>query len=84
MSNKNAKTWVQENRCMIGGSNFGDGVRFSVTFIPLQFFIQTSYLDKMVYFNSSANGNILVTFVTGNWTNIVAFNPEDRWEVLHK
>ncbi|CAK9328859.1 unnamed protein product [Citrullus colocynthis] len=78
------KVPIEENRCMIGGSNFGDGVRFSVTFIPLQFFIQTSYLDKMVYFNSSANGNILVTFVTGNWTNIVAFNPEDRWEVLHK
>ncbi|XP_038875056.1 uncharacterized protein LOC120067583 [Benincasa hispida] len=78
------KVPIEENRCMVGGSNFGDGVRFSVTFIPLQFFIQASYLDKMVYFNTSTDRSILVTFLTGNWTNIVACNPEDRWEVLHK
>ncbi|XP_023549245.1 uncharacterized protein LOC111807661 [Cucurbita pepo subsp. pepo] len=75
---------AEDKRCVIGGSNFGDGIKFPVTLIPLNFFIQASYLDNMVYFYMSSGGNTFVKFETGRWTNIVAFNPEDRWEVLPK
>ena len=71
----------QGNRCRVEGT-LGGGVRFEVSVIPLQFFIRASQLDKMVYFYGSTEKNTLVVFETGYWTNIVASNPQDRWEQL--
>ncbi|XP_022964052.1 uncharacterized protein LOC111464196 [Cucurbita moschata] len=72
---------IEGNRCRVEGT-LGGGVRFEVSVIPLQFFIRASQLDKMVYFYGSTEKNTLVVFETGYWTNIVASNPQDRWEQL--